>query len=170
MEPIFINSTKYSEEELGRFLKFHRNKFVKKNIVITAVFVIFMVSLILFNLLNRNWTLVLVLLAMGLVAYLYYTYINVQDKQKNNEMQKEQEFDFLFYDKYLIVKNVQQKSKYNYWKFYRIFETKNNFYLYIDKEYSLILNKKKFVKGNNEEFKKFIKKKCFFRYRNNIRK
>ena len=48
---------------------------------------------------------------------------------------------------------------------YKIFETNEFFYLYLDSRHSLILDKSGFTKGTPTEFKDFIKKKCPLKYR-----
>ena len=42
-------------------------------------------------------------------------------------------------------------------------ETKDFFYLYIDKNHAFLLNKSNFIKGNKFEFLKFLKKKLWYK-------
>ena len=162
MEPLFINTTTYNKEEIEKFSKFHKNKYIKKYVLFAIAFIIYMLILIIFNLANKNWKVVWGLIAIMVIIYIYYTQIRVERKQKNNKKLINEQFKFEFFDKYLIVNN---KEKFNYFKFYRIFETNTHFYMYFNKEYSFIINKKGFVKGRDDEFREFIKKKCKFKYK-----
>ena len=83
----------------------------------------------------------------------------------NQRLQKEQVCVyisvFLFYDYYLKV----DKEIVYYFKLYKIFEVKDYFYLYINKDYALMLDKKGFKIGTVDEFRNFIKKKSLFKYK-----
>ena len=57
-----------------------------------------------------------------------------------------------------------EKKVYPYLKLYKVFETQDYFYLYIDEEHAALVNKKGFKIGNVEAFTDFIKKKCLFKY------
>ena len=164
MEPLFINSTIYSKEELEKFFKFHRNKYLKKYILFTVAFVVYMLILIVFNLVNRNWKMAWGLIAIAAIIYIYYTQIREEKKQKNNKELIDKQFKFEFYDKYVAINNSKDQ-KLNYFSFCKIFETSTHFYMYVNKEYALMLNKEKFIKGNHTEFRNFIKKKCIFKYK-----
>lgn len=164
IEPIFKNTTKYSKKELNNFLAFHKKKYRRKYLILTGITAIYIISLVIANIINRNWSIALALILVGILIYVYFTNGN-QKKLENNKKQMEQEFTFLFYENHVTVKSMKASSKFNYFKFHKIYETKDNFYLYINKEYSLILNKEGFIKGNIGEFRKFIKKKCLFKYR-----
>ena len=47
----------------------------------------------------------------------------------------------------------------------KVFETKDFFYLYLDKTHAFIINKKNFSIGTSLDFSRFIKKKCFLRFK-----
>ena len=67
-----------------------------------------------------------------------------------------------------MITNKLQYSKVRYFKLYKIFETTDFFYLYIDKEHAFLIDKNGFTFGSAEEFSKFIHKKCLFKYKNEI--
>ena len=165
MKALFINTTKYSKEEMDKFIQFHSHKYIKKYIIITVIFIIYMLAILINNLIHKRWNFVFVIIAVFAVAYIYFRHINVDKKKENNKKQLEQIFKFSFFDNKVTIKGEKEKSELKYHEFYKIFETKTNFYMYINSEYSLILDKEGFEKGNLEEFRKFIKKKCFLKYR-----
>lgn len=70
---------------------------------------------------------------------------------------------YVFYDKYMQIINSSNNIKLNYYKLYKVFETKNYFYLYINKNYSFVLSKDGFSIGNPDDFYKFIKKKTWYK-------
>lgn len=70
---------------------------------------------------------------------------------------------YSFYDKYIQITNSKDDIKLNYYKLYKIFETKNYFYLYINKNYSFVLSKDGFSIGSPNNFCKFIKKKIWYK-------
>ena len=45
-------------------------------------------------------------------------------------------------------------------RLFKVFETKDYFYLYIDDENAVLVSKNGFKLGTAEEFSEFIKKKC----------
>ena len=65
-------------------------------------------------------------------------------------------FIFTFYDKYFTIKEKNDIYKSKYRNLYKIFETDNYFYLYIDKNHSFLLDKTGFIVGNSNDFNKFI--------------
>ena len=87
----------------------------------------------------------------------------IQKELKTEKFEKEQTFTFKFYEKYFSISNNKQIEEIKYWKLYKVYESKEFFYLYIDKEHAFLLNKSTFVKGNPEDFFKFIKKKCLLK-------
>ena len=51
-----------------------------------------------------------------------------------------------------------------YFELYKIFETKEYFFLYVDETHSLIVSKEGFEIGTAREFSDFIRKKCLLKY------
>lgn len=62
------------------------------------------------------------------------------------------------------IKNNKDTIRLKYYKLYKIFDDKNSFYLYINKNYSFVLAKDGFTIGNAEDFYKFIKKKIWYKF------
>ena len=87
-------------------------------------------------------------------------------KEFNSEkIQNEKEFTFIFYEKNFKVRENNKLETYiiKYKELYKVFETDNFFYLYIDKTHSLLINKNCFTIGNSENFSNFIQKKCKYK-------
>ena len=58
----------------------------------------------------------------------------------------------MFLSKYALQKCVEEL-------------TKDYFYLYINPDYAMLVNKNSFEIGTLDDFRKFIKKKCLLKYR-----
>ena len=56
-------------------------------------------------------------------------------------------------------------DKIAYYKLYRVFETKNYFYLYLDKTNILVLDKSGFLLGTIQDFKRFMKHKMWLKFK-----
>ena len=92
----------------------------------------------------------------------------VKKEYQSKKIADEQTFIFKFYENCFVITNKLQYSKVRYFKLYKIFETTDFFYLYIDKEHAFLIDKNGFTFGSAEEFSKFIHKKCLFKYKNEI--
>lgn len=165
MKILFKNTTIYTKEEMDRFQNFHINRNKRKYILwLLSLNILFFILLIL-NLLYKNWYAIGGIIFIVAIMYAYYFRINPKIMQKNNKQQLCREFTFYFGEQYLEIKGIKENNKIFYYKFRRVYETKNNFYLYLDNQYSILINKNGFIIGSAEEFKKFIKKKLIFKYR-----
>ena len=85
--------------------------------------------------------------------------LSLQVKYHNEKV-----FNFIFYEDKIKIRDNQNYNVISYYKLYKIFETENFFYLYIDKTHSFVLNKHGFLIGNSNDFSTFIKKKCKLKY------
>lgn len=165
MDVLFKNETKYTKEELDRFQKFHREKNKKRYTFNVISFGILFFSFFLLNVLYKNWYGTIGIIILVGILYTYYFKTKPKNKKKNNKKQLEQKFIFEFTNKYVRIKGIKSNKQIPYYKFYRVYETDKNYYLYIDEEYSILINKTGFILGNVNEFRKFIKKKMRFRYK-----
>lgn len=165
MEVVFKNVTQYTKEEMDRFQKFHKSKNYNKYKFWKITLGILFGSFLILNILCRNWYATIGTLFIAGMLYVYYYYTMPKRKKENNKKQLAQKFTFEFTNKYIEVKANKVDNKISYRKFHKVYETKTNFYLYIDDEYSILINKDGFVLGSVNEFRKFIKKKMMFKYR-----
>ena len=83
-------------------------------------------------------------------------------KTKNKfAKEKETSISFEFYNFYFSF----NKQTMFYSKLYKVFETTDYFYLYIDDENAVLVSKAGFTLGTESDFRDFIKRKCFFKYK-----
>lgn len=160
MKVLFKNTTKYDKENCNSFIKFHSQKYGKKELIKFVLIAIAMIYIAIFNIIYKNWVLLLILISC---AVLFYLIKNI--KQNNKKKEKVKKFTFYFYENYIKIKCKKQYERILYLELKKIFETEDNFFLYTDENHSLILDKDGFEIGTPDEFSKFIKNKCPLKYR-----
>ena len=161
MRVLFKNITKYNKENCNNFMNFHTNKYGKKELMHFILMAIIFMYMFIFNIIYKNWYLILVLILVGI--FIYFTSKQKQEK-KRKERRKVKEYTFYFYKRYIKIRYRREFDRMPYFRIKKIFETDDNFFLYTDDTHSLILDKDGFVIGNVKEFSKFIKSKCPFKY------
>ena len=87
----------------------------------------------------------------------------VKDEFESKKIQKESTFIFRFYKKYFTISDSNNFEKIKYWKLYKIYETNDFFYLYINKDHAFLLEKNTFTKGDISTFYIFVKRKIWFK-------
>ena len=165
---LFKNRTKYTKEIYRKFVEFHNNKY---NFQYT-LFNIIIIALILFCIvlqISYKYYGVAILTCIVFTCFCLYRYfhpISVVTKElKGKTIQEEKSFTFKFYEKYFKVYDNLASNTVKYYKLRRAFETKNFFYLYLDKTHAFIINKENFSIGKPSDFSRFIGKKCFPRFK-----
>lgn len=110
-----------------------------------------------------------ILFCFGLTVFLLWRFFHpihvVSQEYQSDKIQKEKEYTFKFYEKFFTIQDKREISKIKYYQLYKVFETTDFFYLYIDKTHSFLIDKKKFKKNNPNEFSSFIHKKCWWNFK-----
>lgn len=161
---IFKNVTIYNNKNYAQFLKFHNDRYESSYNFYTIIMSILIGYCVIINIKSKNIlsTLLFLLLLLGFVLLRFYLPIRRLKKTKENiKNTSTSTHKFLFYDYYLKV----DKQIVYYFKLYKVFETQNYFYLYVNQDYALMVDKKGFQIGTVNEFRNFIKKKCLFKYK-----
>ena len=161
---LYKNITTYTNSNYAKFLNFHNDKYEFSYNFYTIVMSILLCYCIIINIKSKNIlsSLIFLFLLIGFIFIRFYLPIRRLKKTKSNIKKKSNSTHvFLFYDYYLKV----DKEIVYYFKLYKIFEVKDYFYLYINQDYALMLDKKGFKIGTVDEFRNFIKKKCLFKYK-----
>lgn len=167
MKVLFKNHTQYTHEVYNDFLNFHSDKYHFRYQLYTFVVCLAFIFCLALQAYYRHYAVAL-LFGIGLIAFLLWRIIHpvqeVKKEMESEKIQKEEKFTFRFFNKHIEVSNRKEYSKISYWKIKKVFETSQYFYLYIDKTHSFLLQKSGFCIGSSEEFTKFIRHKCIFRY------
>ena len=161
---LFKNTTTYTNKNYSQFLKFHNDKYEFSYNFYTIIMSVLLGYCVIINIKNKNLltTLLFTLLLIGFVLLRFYLPIKRLKKTKETiKKSKTSSHTFLFYDYYLKV----DKQIVYYFKLYKVFEAKDYFYLYINQDYALMIDKHGFQIGTVENFRSFIKKKCLFKYK-----
>lgn len=163
MKPLFKNVTIYNSKNYNQFLEFHGKKFSFSYNAYTIMMTILLVYCIVLNIIQKRIAFIFLSLILLIIFLMFRLYLPMKRHQKTNKQyskNKENSFTFSFYKFYFTV----EKEIYYYFKLYKIFETTDFFYLYINEENAVLVSKIGFKKGTAEEFGEFIKKKCLFKY------
>ena len=166
-EILFKNTTKYNSKNYNQFIEFHSKKFALSNNFYTIIMTILLIYCIIFNIKNLKIPFIFLFIALLIVFLLYQFYFPMKRYQKTKKKLsnvKETGYTFSFYNFYFLL----DKKVIYYFKLYKVFETQDYFYLYINPDYAMLVSKKGFEIGSSEDFSKFIKKKCFFKYRKSL--
>ena len=162
MEILFKNKTKYTKEMYQKYLQFHQDKFGMKYEFITILTILLLSYCFIINLKYSNYYTAFIFIIFLILLYIYrffYPTKKIKKELKTEKFEKEKEFTFTFYDKFFIISNKKDSEKIKYYKLYRIYETEEFFYIYIDKNHAFLLDKSSFSKGDTSKFLKFLKKK-----------
>ena len=163
MKPLFKNITIYNSKNYNQFIKFHGDKFNFSYNAYTLVMLALILYCVILNIIELNIFLMLLFLAMFAFIILFRIYLPGKRYQKTKKKFAENKETSVTIDFFTFYFKVEQKA-YPYLKLYKVFETKDYFYLYIDEENAVLVNKNGFKLGTAEEFTDFIKKKCLFKY------
>lgn len=168
MDLLFRNTTQYTKQLYLSFLDFHKLKFGAKYQLYNIFIIIILISFIIMQLSYKLFVPAITLLVI-LVCFILYRYTfsssKISKELKSKKISEGRDITFNFYDHHFEVSNESNISKLNYRHIYRIFETDKFFYIYIDKNYALILRKDGFSIGNSIEFSDFLKRKCFTKFK-----
>ena len=156
---LFKNKTTYSEDVYNEFLEFHRKKFGLKFALFNICIIALILTCIVYLVSYRNYTSA-IMFCIILTIFIFLRYfkpaLEVSNDYKSEKISDNSTFTFTFYDKYFTIKEKNDIYKSKYRNLYKIFETDNYFYLYIDKNHSFLLDKTGFIVGDSNDFNKFI--------------
>ena len=168
MKILFKNKTKYTIDTYDQFLKFHQKKFGFSYDAYSILIVILLVVCMFIQIKYSYWHLVIIFFLI-LVGFIYYRFFfpvyRVSEEMHSEKFEDEKEFSFVFFEKDLEIRDKIYKEKSDYHKLKHVYETKDFFYLYINKDHAYLLDKSGFTIGTSKDFTNFIRKKCFFKYK-----
>lgn len=165
---LFKNKTKYSKETYKKFVEFHSNKYSFQYTLFNIIIIALILFCIILQVSYKYYSLAIFTCTIftGFCLYRYFHPISVVQKELNGKTIREEKcFTFKFYEKYFKVYDTLNFDTVKYYKLRRVFETKDFFYLYIDKNHAFIISKKNFLIGKSSDFSRFISKKCFLRFK-----
>ena len=168
MKPLFQNKTTLSKNIYLELLAFQQKKFGWRYTAYTAIFSLLFILLISFLFAHHYFAHGFIFFAI-FVCFSAYQFIQPTHKNtkefRSDKVQNNLVNTYSFYKNYFVIKNILGSDKIAYYKLYRVFETKNHFYLYLDKTNILVLDKSGFLLGTIQDFKKFMKHKMWLKFK-----
>lgn len=167
MKILFKNKTKYSKEAYNKYLNFHSKKYCFRYNLYTAIIIFLLLFCIICQIKYHYYSLAIVLcfsLTLFFLWRMFHPEYEVSKEYNSDTIVNEKEFKFIFYDKYFKIIGKKQLSNCRYFSLYKVFDTDEFFYLYLDKTHSLLLEKQGFIQGTPDDFSNFIKKKTLWKY------
>ena len=169
LEILFKNKTKYTNQVYKDFLDFHDTKFgIKELVYVLFISILILLCTILY--LYKGYFLHSFLCFIILLFFLYWKilkpFFELKKDFNSEKITQEKTFKFVFYNNYFKIFNDLEYSKVKYFNLYKVFETNEFIYFYLDNDHALLLDKNGFYFGNKDDFSKFIKKKCWYKYKN----
>lgn len=168
MEPLFKNTTDYTKKEYTEFEKFHINKVHKKSkiifIILCAIIIIDAILLITI----KSYTYGICFLIIGIVFLLlklFLPYLHVKNIFKSDKITPNIKNNYEFYEDNMKIYNDISSSDIKYEKLYKVYESKDSFYLYTSKFQAFLVSKNCFSIGNSDDFSKFIENKLSENYK-----
>ena len=166
MNKLFENTTTYTSDVYREFVEFHNKKYnLKYNL-----YTLFMLALIVFCMvLQFSYSnvslgiLFLLIMIVFLIWRVFHPFFFVKKEANSDKVKKQLTNTYSFYDNYIEIKNDNDSFNLRYFKLHKVFETENNFYLYINKNYSFVLDKNGFSIGNPDLFYDFIREKIWYK-------
>ena len=171
MKILFKNKTKYNTQTYRNFLEFHQRIYGTRYRIIILCAIMVILFLVIMQLTYKKITLAVGIILVVILAFLIELKHNadtVKNELDSKKIKNEDIFSFIFYDKWIKIRENNDLNKIYYMKYYkirRVYETNDYIYIYINKTHALVLNKSYFVIGTAENFSEFIKRKCIFRYK-----
>ncbi len=166
---LFKNTTKYSKDVYNKFLAFHNKKYHLTYTLYTGLVTMLILFCLILQVQSHHLNLA-ILICCCLTAFILWRFFrpisDITKEYKSDKIQKEKEFTYKFYQHFFTIEDTNEYSKIKYYELHKVFETDDFFYLYIDKTHSFLLNKTCFKKNNSADFSQFIKKKCWWCYKN----
>ncbi len=164
MEIRFENTTAYNLQEYQKFVNFHCEK---NNLKYHFYTLFFSVLFIFCTIVQFSYGRILegIGFIFVFVIFLAYRFLHplylIKKEASSKKVQKQMKNTYTFYDDFVTIFNGTDRVKLRYFKFYKIYEDGNRFYLYLDKTHSYVLLKNNFSIGAPEDFYGFMKKKLW---------
>lgn len=165
-EILFENDTKCTEKEYNVFIKVHNEEYAISEFIYTIGYTIFLFFCGILLILNKDFLPGIIILILGII---FVVYRNVHpkkiEKEQREKIKQPIKNKYKFYNYYFETINEKGNSTTFYFKIYKIIETNSNYYIYVNKDFAFVIDKKGFLIGDTEEFTKFLKRKRRFGYR-----
>lgn len=162
-------SAAYNKETMKKFLRFNmfKGRFYKITPYIYGVLVVIFIFISIMYQISLRFDLFMtaaavILLAAYLVQIItFYFYPNVKMKNRDEKADSENFYIFHenFFEYYTSKTGPKKRGRFNYENIFKVFETKEFFYLYINKKGAFIVDKEKIHDGEISEVSNILREK-----------
>lgn len=168
---LFKNKTTYTQDIYVEFLQFHSKTYSFSYTLYTVFWALLLLLCMYLSFGSGNFFQGTVL-TLGLIVFILYRVYHpkniVKKEKESDKFTNNNTNTFKFFDKNFEVKNNNGSFVFKYFMLHRIFETKDFFYLYVNRENAFLVSKSAFSLGTSDDFSKFIKKKCGIKFKKKI--
>lgn len=162
--PLYQNDTTYTEDSFIQYNKFHMIGRKKTDIIYLVVLIIASIYLIIVGEVKAIGIAGLGIAVAFILLYFLLPKLTIRRLSKTDQTILNSKNHFSFYTNELIISNEVGSSKFPYDKLYRVYETEDFMYLYINDRQAFLVNKAGFDGDVTEEVSHFLKEKMGRKY------
>lgn len=161
-ELLVKNETEYTYERYLKLNKFNMYSAKKSTFICLIVLLVIIFLCGIFMLIVGEYRQSIFYLVFTVVfSILYITLPNIQTKKvfnSDNLLKENIKNTFEFYDDKIEIKNKKSTSTLEYSDLYKVYETNDTFYIYLNKMQALIISKDCFLIGDTEKLRTLLLK------------
>lgn len=162
---LFHNQTTYTYEEYLKLNQFNLYHAKKAGCIFVAVCIILILVCAIVLAILGNYFNAMLYFLIDIVFFLFLIFLPKLQSKKiyhSDKILKDNiKNDFSFYEEEIEVTNIKSTSHIQYTDIYKIYETKDAFYFYINRIQVFIVTKSGFQEENSlQEIREFLQRKC----------
>ena len=165
---LFKNTTIYSEKIYQKFLAFHTKEYRFSYQIYTAIICLGLLFCLIMQV-SYHYYFSAICFAIILVCFFLWRFfhpVTSTQKEAKTDKYQNQAYTFLFYEKSMEIDTSNSIITISYSHLYKIFETNEFFYFYVDKKHAFLIDKTGFENNSSLAFSNFIQKECKRIYKN----
>ena len=165
-EILFKNETTCTQKEYKDFLKVQEKEYALSEFLYTFGYTIFFIIFGFILIGSKDIGTGLIIILLGVLFFVYRNwYPNYLKSKQKKKVKNPLRNTYSFYKNYFTTSNKEGTSTTLYFRIHRVIETKNNFYIYLNKECAFVVSKNGFILGKGMDFSTFLRKKTRLKYK-----
>lgn len=165
-EILFKNETTCTQKEYKEFLNVQKKEYALLEFLYTFGYTIFFIIFGFVLIGYKDIMTGIIIILFGILFFIYRNwYPNSLKKKQKRKLKKPLKNTYIFYKNYFITENKMGNSNIFYLRIHRVIETKDVFYIYLNREGAFIVSKMGFIQGQEKDFAEFLRKKVRFKYK-----
>lgn len=165
---LFKNTTIYSEKIYQKFLAFHTKEYRFSYQIYTAIICLGLLFCLIMQVSYHYYfsAICFVIILVCFFLWRFFHPVTSTQKEAKTDKYQNQAYTFLFYEKSMEIDTSTSIITISYSHLYKIFETNEFFYFYVDKKHAFLIDKTGFENNSSLAFSNFIQKECKRIYKN----